>query len=107
MTVDATLRSIYSAADETIEAFDRLQQSTLLRRSHDLQRLESVAAGLNGAYQDEPEAPLTRERREDRPATGAAPEPFIPLPKRTTHGGPFGPKVAAIITAEIVRKRGW
>lgn len=107
--VDATLRSIYFAADETIEMFDRLQVPTQARRTRDLQRLESVVQGLDGTYMEGPsEAPVRRERGGDRPAgVGPDPEPFVALPKRTTHGGDWGPKVAAKLRAEALRKMGW
>lgn len=109
MTVDATLRSIYFAADETIASFDRLHMTTQAQRSRSLQQLEGVVAGLDGSFGGPEEAPSVqrRERNGDRVPTSQDPEPFVALPKRTTHGGPWGPKVAAKLRAAALEKRGW
>lgn len=106
--VDATLRSIYFAADETIEMFDRLQSPLEQRRTRALQQLESVVAGLDGSFAEIDEAPVRRERPADRRAGERLDrEPFVALPKRTTHGGDWGPKVAEKLRAEALRKLGW
>lgn len=33
---------------------------------------------------------------------GSDPIPYVPLPQRTTHGGPFGPKVREKLIAEAL-----
>lgn len=54
-------------------------------------------------------SPLGRKREgaagDDR--SPAAPDPHVTLPERTTHGGNFGPKVRAKLTAIALEKRRW
>ena len=53
--------------------------------------------------------PVRERERSDVPVRLRVPDPdvgmFVPLPQRTTHGGPFGPKVRAKLIAEILGKR--
>jgi hypothetical protein len=106
---DATLRSIYSVGDETVEMFEQLHAMTQARSERSLRQLEAVVAGLNGSFDDDEPAIQSRYERqdEDRRRTPPEPLPFVALPKRTTHGGPFGPKVREKLTREALGKRGW
>jgi len=107
--VDPVLRSIYSAADETAADLDRLLSASALQRSQIHQRLELLVAGLGHSDVDAPEAPQGRhERPVDRRPDAPDPEPpFVALPQRTTHGGPWGPAMRAKLTAEALGKSGW
>lgn len=106
--VDVTLRSIYFAADETAGDLDRLLSASALQRSRNLQRLELLVAGLAHSDVDTPEAPQERrERPQDRRPSTPDPEPFVALPQRTTHGGPWGPKMREKLTAEALAKSRW
>jgi hypothetical protein len=57
------------------------------------------------------EAPNTARRSLsplDRVNPAPAPVPFVPMPRRTTHGGPFGPVVRAkLIREALARRSGW
>jgi hypothetical protein len=106
--VDATLRSIYFAADETAADLDRLLSASALQRSQIHQRLELLVAGLGHSDVDAPEAPQGRhERPVDRRPASPDPEPFVALPQRTTHGGPWGPAMRAKLAAIALEKQGW
>lgn len=109
--VDATLRSIYSEADETVADLDRLNQKAQLRRASTLRSLEASVARLDvGASpldDEEATAPLRNERGGDRPRPvreDSDPAPFVPLPQRTTHGGRYGPAVVEKLTAIALEK---
>lgn len=106
--VDATLRSIYSAADETIAQLDQLHAASRNRLAENRLRLERIVAGLDGATTDEPEpTPERRERPEDRRPSTSDPAPFVALPQRTTHGGPWGPAMRDKLTRIALEKGGW
>jgi hypothetical protein len=108
--VDATLRSIYSAADETVADLDRLHAMTQATRSRARLNLDAIVARLDGnLVTEEPEvAPERRGRADvDRGTTTADPLPFVALPQRTTHGGPWGPAMREKLTREALAKRGW
>lgn len=109
--VDATMRSIYSAADETVAALDRLNQQDQANRLRHRTSLESIVAGLgHGSPADTEEpAPSLRNGRldTDRRPPAPDPQPFVALPQRTTHGGPFGPAVRDKLIAEALSKRVW
>lgn len=110
MTGDATLRSIYSAVDETIADLARLQATTQATQAARRARLDGVVARLNDSsvgQGDEGVVPERRERGEDRRQASADPEPFVALPQRTTRGGDFGPAVRAKLTREALAKRLW
>jgi hypothetical protein len=106
---DETLRSIYSAADETVAQLDQLHRLTseralTWRQSLDLATsrlgdssapfVESLAAGSG---QSNPEGASARP-------PVAEPEPYYALPQRSTHGGPFGPAVRAKLLAAALAK---
>lgn len=107
---DEMLRSIYSAADETIAALDRLLSPDREREREARMWLRDATARLGDST-----APYLDAPAGDEPASGApapapvrravAPEtPYVPLPQRTTHGGPFGPAVRAKLIAEALAK---
>lgn len=111
MTDGRTLRSIYFAADETVAELDRLNQKAQLRRASNLRSLEAQVARLDvGAspLDDEPGAtPPGSGRDDDRPRVTARDSdrvPFVPLPQRTTHGGPWGPAMVAKLTSIALEK---
>jgi hypothetical protein len=102
---DEILRSIYSAADETTEQLDQLLQSSRDRAQTTRQSLDAACARLGDSsapFVDPldagglPGAPVVA------PATRET--PYYPLPQRTTHGGPFGPKVRAKLLAAALEK---
>ena len=109
MTGDATLRSIYFAADETIADLERLHATTEASRSRARMRLDAVVAGLDGTFAEEPV--VRSERRErasaDRGTSTPDPTPFVALPVRTTRGGPYGPAVRDRLTREALARQGW
>lgn len=102
-----------SSADETIASLDRLFQAESARRSDGRRALEAIVARLDAVSLAEPdETPLapregSRDERGRRSVVGPDPAPFVPLPRRTTHGGPFGPKVREKLTAEALSDGGW
>lgn len=105
MTGDATLRSIYSAADETVADLERLNQKGRAQQGLLLPELKAIVARLDfgsGTAEDETVvAPRRNERGGDRSPTAPAdsdPAPFVPLPQRTTHGGRWGPKMVEKLT---------
>lgn len=53
---------------------------------------------LLGADEDDPVAQVGR-----LPRVPPARQPFVPLPKRKTHGGGFGPAVVAKLRQEALR----
>jgi len=108
---DGMLRSIYSAADETIASLDRLQAERSARAQSMWRSLRDAADRLGDSS-----SPYFDPVAGDGPAMGqpgpaAAPRrmdeevPYVALPQRTTHGGPFGPKVRQKLIAEALEKR--
>ena len=104
-----TLRSIFFAGDETIAALDRLHMSTQASRSRARASLDQIVGGLGRGSPEEMEPQPERHERapEDRRPGSPDPLPFVPLPQRTSHGGPFGPKVREKLIATALAKRGW
>lgn len=107
--VDAMLRSIYSAADETVAQLDQLHRLHRDRVQTNRQSLDSACAMLGASSlpfvdQGEPpaeEGPVARSRP-------VAPEmPFVALPTRTTHGGDWGPAMKRKLIAEALAKDPW
>jgi|GEM_PF-5033783 len=106
--------SISSSLDATIASLDALHQADRDRSRETLRSLESVVGqlGIPSGFDDEDDrasaGPL--ERRDERSAGSAPspdPAPFVALPQRTTHGGPWGPKMREKLTAIALGKRGW
>jgi len=108
---DETLRSIFSAADATIEQLSGLNLAERKRSFDGLRFLEAAVASLDGDGLMSDEVEFTpRERHHERDVRSAPrpdPAPFVALPQRTTHGGPWGPKMVEKLTAEALGKRGW
>ena len=104
-----TLRSIFSAGDETIAALDRLHMTTQASRIRARASLDAVVAGLTGTFVVEEPDPLERRERAetDRRPPSQDPQPFVALPQRSTHGGPFGPKIRDKLTQAALAKKGW
>lgn len=105
-----TLRSIYSAADETVAALDQLHRASHDRVLATRQSLDAAVGRLG-----ESSVPFVDGMAGDGPATVPAgpatarrpvddETPYYPLPQRTTHGGPFGPTVRAKLLAAALAK---
>ena len=108
VTADATWPSISSALDETSAQLERLFAPSREQRSRNLQRLERIVAGLDGVTADESEPTVERrERPEDRRPPAPDPQPFVALPTRSTHGGPWGPAMREKLTRIALEKGGW
>jgi hypothetical protein len=109
---DVTLRSIYSAADETIAQLDRLQQASrdralTMRQSLDaaINRLgDSTVPYVDALGSNEAAGGPVTETSRRRPQPVAPETPYVPLPERSTHGGPFGPAVRAKLIREALAK---
>lgn len=100
-----------SDSSETIEQLNGLLNAERSRRRDGIRLLEAAVARLDGPpVGDLEDEPVSRERRDERSVrSGSRPDPvpFVALPKRTTRGGDYGPKVRAKLTAEALAKRGW
>lgn len=104
---DVTWPSISSAIDETIERLNGLNLAERDRRTRALRDLEAAVARLDVVGSDRPDEaePAPRERRHERDVRSAPapdPVPFVALPQRTTHGGPWGPKMREKLIAEAL-----
>jgi hypothetical protein len=107
---DEILRSIYSAADETIAQLDQLNRLSSERVLRWRQSLDAATAQLGnsslpfeGLDRETPAGPSNWEGSSALPPA-AEPEPYYALPQRTTHGGPFGPAVRAKLLAAALAK---
>ena len=91
--------------DETNRLLDQLLQADAARRANSLDQLRAVAQRLDGSILPPVDDPVPQGdgRRARREVTAPA-EPFVALPQRTTHGGRFGPAVAAKLRAEALRR---
>lgn len=109
-----TTPSISSALEATLASLDALNQAAQARRRDSLRTLEAAVARLDGSFVP-PDEPSSEARRSDEwaggparwPRPGTDPRPFVALPERTTHGGPWGPKMVEKLTAQALAKRGW
>jgi hypothetical protein len=83
---------------------DQLLQAERQRKEVPLNLLRSVVKGLDGVLPspDEPGADLGDVARPVRRATAPS-RPYVALPRRTTHGGRFGPAVVAKMRARALR----
>jgi hypothetical protein len=108
---DVTWPSISSAADETLAQLDALhrpQQAERLRHREAMAEMVSRLGESSEPWRDdEPFNPAPTVKGQPSPGRPAReePTPFVPLPERTTHGGPFGPKVRAKLIAEALADR--
>jgi hypothetical protein len=105
---EVTSRSIFSAADETIRQLDGLHLAERNRRRESARNLEAAVARLDvAASQPDERDPEPGERRDERNGLSAPtrdPVPFVALPGRTSHGGPWGPKMREKLTAIALEK---
>lgn len=90
--------------DATMAQLDQILQADRQRKEGSLALLRSAVQALEG-----PPAPWEPSGGDEAvaPRRTATPErmPFVPMPKRTTHGGRFGPTVVARIRAAALAKR--
>jgi hypothetical protein len=92
--------------DETIQQLDHILQADRARKEGSLALLRSAVQRLDGSPSLPDVEPLVeRYERRDRRGVTNPPEPFVPLPRRTTHGGRFGPAVVAKLRAEALGRR--
>jgi hypothetical protein len=105
---DETLRSIYSAADETIAQLDQLHRLSSERSLTWRQSLDAATARLGDSsapfVEQVAPGPSAQPGVEGASAPPPAAEPYYALPRRTTHGGPFGPAVRAKLLAAALAK---
>lgn len=99
-----------TSIDETLAQLDALHNAERATRSLWLGRLEAaVAVPPVAAFDEEGVAPLRgrRDERMERSASEPDPQPFVPLPTRTTHGGPFGASIRDRVLANVAHKGWW
>jgi len=109
MMADETLRSIYSAADETIAQLDQLHRLSSERMLTHRQSLDAAISRLGDSslpFEEVGASSGAVDYRGVSSPRSAAPDeaPFYALPQRTTHGGPFGPAVRAKLLAAALAK---
>lgn len=113
LMADVILPGLYSPISETIAALDGLRNAERQRDREWFQRLEAAVARLDGPPVPDLEGGSELQGRSDvrsERSVGSSkpdPAPYVALPRRRTHGGDFGPKVRAKLTAEALGKRGW
>lgn len=92
--------------DQTIAELDRLLQADAARKEGSLDLLRSAVRRLDGDLLPPAEdtGAAVDERLQERRRVTTSGEPFVPLPKRKTHGGRFGPAVIAKLRAEALRR---
>lgn len=99
------LEALDRSTAESMALLDRNNQAEEARRAKTRLSLDSAVAGLSveGAPLD-----LT-DLRTDAPRGGvmASPRSFVPMPRRSTHGGPFGPAVRQKLVDEAMGRRRW
>jgi hypothetical protein len=89
--------------DETIAQLDHLLQIDRTKRERALSQLQSIVQRLDAGSSPDVVEPLVErsERRQARGVTNPG-TPFVPLPSRTTHGGPWGPAMRAKLRAQAL-----
>jgi hypothetical protein len=89
--------------DATIAQLDSLFAADRARQRESLARLQSIVSALDGSssltVDEHAEGSVWQERR--REVTAPA-EPYVPLPRRKTPGGRFGPAVVAKLRSEAL-----
>jgi hypothetical protein len=104
---------ISSDNDAIFASLDRLHAKEAERKAIWLAKLAHSVASLGLGSTPEPEesmAPRSGGGFGDRPGMRPDPEPatpFVPMPERTTHGGPFGAVAREAIIAAALAKDGW
>jgi len=96
------------SCEETLAQLDALQAAERTRVSADLDRLRSSVAGLGVGSEHFPE-PATPGPRpvEFRDREVAQQVEYPLLPRRTTHGGPFGASIIDRVAASVAREDAW
>jgi hypothetical protein len=101
------MRSSGGSVDETLAALDALFARERTQREAGHAQLAALVAGLSAGVPNEPEP--VAERRvaptefRDRPEPAA----YQMLPRRTTHGGPFGASIVERVAASIRKDDAW
>ncbi len=99
-----------SSADETLAELDRLRAREAERRATDLAKLATIAAGLGIGTEAEPDPPSAPRRTPPVDGSGprSTPEASFPLlPRRTTHGGPYGASIIEAVAESVRRPTDW
>ena len=106
-----TTRSASFAIEETLAQLDSLHERRRARVAADFDALKGFVGRLDESFGADDEPVMERHDRRPEPTGRRTPPgdspPFVPLPQRTTPGGPFGPAVRAKLTAEALEKGGW
>jgi hypothetical protein len=89
--------------DETIAQLDQIFQTERQRKERPLTLLRAVVMGLDGdSHPPEPgDGDVVVSQRR---ATAPLGTPYVPIPKRTTHGGRYGPAVIAKFRARALAR---
>jgi len=96
------------SCEETLAQLDALGAAERTRVSADLERLRSSVAGLGvgSEHFSEPATPGHRPVEfRDRPVSPQVEYPL--LPRRTTHGGPFGASIIERVAASVRDDSAW
>lgn len=105
---DVTWPSISSAVDETLAQLDALHAPLRARRQATSEAMSAMVARLGESSEpwreDDAFTPPPAVRPPGQPAPASPSMPYVPLPERTTHGGPFGPAVRNKLIAEALAK---
>lgn len=98
-----------SSSDETIARLDSLFAHERSLKSEWLARLAATVSGLSSPVEEEPEpespsrTPLAQETSRPAPAESG----WVILPKRTTHGGPYGASIIDRVAASVRKDSDW
>lgn len=99
------MRGRYSLSfQQTIAELDQLLQADAARKAESLALLRTVVRNLDGELLPPDEDPGAGDGRLVARRLTNDGEPFVPMPKRTTHGGRFGPAVVAKLRAQALRR---
>jgi hypothetical protein len=96
-----------SSVEETIAQLDALHRPLQTERLRFLDAQKATVSRLGESSQPWPEEEAFNPQSGMKGYASPVPQPtpFVPLPERTTHGGPFGPKVRAKLIAEALERR--
>lgn len=90
--------------DATMAQLDQILQADRQRKEVSLGLLRSVVGALDGSAPPLEDAGDGDEGRLPRRVTATS-VPFVPIPKRKTRGGQFGPAVLAKLRSEALSRR--